>query len=328
MEQRTLIRTLLFNRASNEVRSGGKELLTAWRQNADTCIWFDCSAEPDAAEKKFLQDNFGLHPMAIQDAQRPRHPPKIESFDDSTFILLKPLSADSKDLQFSTVQLAIFIGERFLVTRCSGDSPITDALFDEATGNPELLGAGPAALALRLCRRLVDHYLSVLLKLEPRLEALEDEIMQHPDDSILAELLNYKTELKKFRRAFLYHQQIFSELKSGTFPAIEAARDHEIVDVYEQQERAGSLASLYYEMAADLADGYISVASHRLNQIMKVLTVVMAIFVPLSFLAGIYGMNFEYMPELHSRSGYFILLGLMAAIVVVLLTIFYRKKWL
>jgi magnesium transporter len=236
--------------------------------------------------------------------------------------------SDSEELRFATVQLAIFIGERFLVTRCSSNSPITDALFDEATGNPELLGAGPAALALRLCRRLVDHYLSILLKLEPRLEALEDEIMQHPDDSILAELLNYKTELKKFRRAFLYHQQIFSELKSGTFPAIEAERDHEIVDVYEQQERASSLASLYYEMAADLADGYISVASHRLNQIMKVLTVVMAIFVPLSFLAGIYGMNFEYMPELHSRSGYFILLGLMFTIAGGLLTIFYRKKWL
>lgn len=325
-----MIRTLLYNKASNEISSGGKELLTVWQQHADSCIWFDCSAEPDDAEKQYLQDNFGLHPMAIQDAQRLRHPPKIESFDDSTFILLKPLStdSDSEELRFATVQLAIFIGDRFLVTRCSGDSPITDALFDEATGNPELLGAGPAALALRLCRRLVDHYLSILLKLEPRLEALEDEIMQHPDDSILAELLNYKTELKKFRRAFLYHQQIFSELKSGTFPAIEAERDHEIVDVYEQQERASSLASLYYEMAADLADGYISVASHRLNQIMKVLTVVMAIFVPLSFLAGIYGMNFEYMPELHSRSGYFILLGLMFTIAGGLLTIFYRKKWL
>ena len=81
-------------------------------------------------------------------------------------------------------------------------------------------------------------------------------------------------------------------------------------------------------MASDLADGYLSVASHRLNQIMKVLTVVMAIFVPLSFLAGIYGMNFENMPELQSQSGYFILLGLMLAIAVGLLTLFYRKKWL
>ena len=323
-----MIRTLLYNKTSNEVISGGKELVTVWQQNADTSLWCDCCDDPIDKEAQFLQDSFGLHPMAIQDAQRPRHPPKIEAFDTSTFILLKPLSADSEDLHFSTIQLALFIGERFLVTRRSGASPITDTLFDQATRTAEIPAGGPARLALRLCRMLVDRYLKILLDLEPRLESLEAEIMQHPDDSILAELLNYKTELKKFRRAFLYHQQVFGELKTGTFPAIAAGHEHQIVDVYEQQERASSLASLYNEMASDLADGYISVASHRLNQIMKVLTVVMAIFVPLSFLAGIYGMNFENMPELHSQSGYFILLGLMLAIAVGLLTLFYRKKWL
>ena len=100
------------------------------------------------------------------------------------------------------------------------------------------------------------------------------------------------------------------------------------MDVFEQQERASSLASLYYELASDLADGYISITSHRLNQIMKILTVVMAIFVPLSFLAGIYGMNFENMPELQSESGYYILLGLMSSIVAILLLLFRKKKWL
>ena len=323
-----MIRTLLFNRKTNEVTSGGKELVTIWQQNEDTSLWCDCCDEPNDKEAQFLQDSFDLHPMAIQDAQRLRHPPKIEAFDACTFILLKPLSSDSEDLHFSTIQLALFIGERFLVTRRSGKSPITDTLFDQATENTAILADRPATVALRLCRRLVDRYLGILLNLEPRLESLEAEIMQHPDDSILAELLNYKTELKKFRRAFLYHQQVFGELKSGTFPAITAEHDHQIVDVYEQQERASSLASLYNEMASDLADGYISVASHRLNQIMKVLTVVMAIFVPLSFLAGIYGMNFENMPELQSQSGYFILLGLMLTIAVGLLTLFYRKKWL
>jgi len=323
-----LIRALLYNKANNEIVSGGKELVTSWKQDTDTWIWLDSSGEPEDMEKMFLQDSFSLHPMAIQDAQRTRHPPKLEAFSNSTFILLKPLSADAQGLHFSTIQLAIFIGERFLVTRSSAESSSTDMLYQRTADDTELLVRGPAALAMRLCRMSVDCYLKILIELEPRLEELEGEIMQHPDDSILAELLNYKTELKKFRRVFLYHQQIFNELKSGTFPAIEPERVHEIIDVYEQQERAGSLANLYYELASDLADGYISVASHRLNQIMKILTVVMAIFVPLSFLAGIYGMNFENMPELHSRSGYFILLGLMLTIVVVLLTVFRRKKWL
>jgi len=323
-----MIRVHLYNKIRNEITSGGQELVTVWQQNADTCIWLDCADEPKATEKQFLQDSFGLHSMAIQDAQRTRHPPKLESFGDSTFILLKPLSADLEDLHFSTIQLAIFIGKRFLVTRRSGESPGTNKLFQQAEKDVGLFARGPAAIAIRLCRITVDRYIRILLNLEPRLDSLESEIMQHPDDSILAELLNYKTELKKFRRVFLYHQQIFHELKSGTFPAIETERAHEIVDVYEQLERASSLASLYYELASDLADGYISVTSHRLNQIMKVLTVVMSIFVPLSFLAGIYGMNFENMPELHSKSGYFILLGFMTTLVVILLTVFRRKKWL
>ncbi len=266
--------------------------------------------------------------MAIDDAQRSRHPPKLESFTGFTFILLKALSADAQDLHFSTFQLAMFIGERFLVTRRSAESVSTDALFQRAVKDIELCSRGPAALAIRLSRMSVDRYLRILLDLEPRLDELEDEIMHHADDSMLAELINYKSELKKFRRVFLYHQQILGELKSGTFPGIEAGRLHEIIDVYEQQERANSLACLYYELASDLADGYISISSHRLNQIMKVLTVVMAIFVPLSFLAGIYGMNFENMPELHSESGYYILLGLMTSIVVILLTVFRKKQWL
>ena len=323
-----MIRTLLYNKTSKEITSGGRELVSIWQQNADTCIWLDAMGESEAAEKQFLQDCFELHPMAIDDAQRTRHPPKLESFAKSTFILLKPLSADAENLHFSTFQLAIFLGERFLVTRRSAESVSTDALFLQAANDIELCDRGPDALALRLCRMSVDRYLRILLDLEPRLDVLEDEIMQHPDDSMLTELVNYKSELKKFRRVFLYHQQIFDALKSGSFPGVNAEREHEIMDVFEQQERAGSLASLYYELASDLADGYISITSHRLNQIMKILTVIMAIFVPLSFLAGIYGMNFENMPELHSESGYFILLGLMSGIVTILLIVFRKKKWL
>ena len=153
-------------------------------------------------------------------------------------------------------------------------------------------------------------------------------MVSEPRDEMLAELIGYKTQLRKFRRVFLYQVQIFSKLATQQPPGISAERLHEINDVYENQDRANSLATLYYELASDLIDGYISLASHRLNNIIKVLTIITAIFVPLSFLAGIYGMNFEYMPELHSRSGYFILLGVMAGIVTVLLLVFRRWRWI
>jgi len=323
-----MIRALLYDCANNKITIGAEELVSVWQQDSNTWLWLDLEGESAESEARLLTQAFGLHPLAIQDAQRTRHPPKLENYGDVAFILLKGLSTGATGLQLSTIQLAVFIAGRFLITRRTGASPSTDTLFEQARSDGGFCSKGPAALALRLFRLVVDRYLKVLLALEPRLEAIEEEIMHKPSDTLLAEILNYKTELKKFRRVFLYHQQVFHELKITALPALGAGHEHEITDVYEQQERAGSLAGLYYELASDLADGYISVSSHHLNQIMKVLTVVMSIFVPLSFLAGIYGMNFENMPELHSRSGYFILLGIMVSIVAVLLTIFRRKRWL
>jgi magnesium transporter len=323
-----MIRTLLYSPANGNLAAGGEELLLGWQQQPDTIIWADFVDEQEVHEQQILEQTFAIHALAIQDAQRERHPPKLEAFNDHTFLLLKELSPYADAFDFATIQLALFVGDRFLVTRHASTSPSVDALFQRAADNATLFCDGSGALAMRACRTLVDRYLKMLLGLEPRLEELEREIMEHPGDAILAELLGYKTELKKFRRVFMYHEQIFRELKSRPFPALGADIAHQITDVYEHQERAGSLAGLYYELASDMADGYISVASHHLNQIMKILTVVMAIFVPLSFLAGIYGMNFENMPELHSRSGYFILLGVMGAIAALLLFLFRKKRWL
>ena len=323
-----MIRTLLYKTAGGIPVAGGEELLLRWRQEPDTIIWADFTDQQPAHEKQILEETFGIHPLAIQDAQRERHPPKLEAYSDYSFLLLKELSPDAGKFDFVTTQLALLIGQRFLITRRAGASPSTDKLFQQATENAALLADGQGALAMRLCRSLVDRYLQVLLGLEPRLEDLERELLEHPSDALLAELLGYKTELKKFRRVFMYHEQIFRELKSRPFPAVGDTIAHQVIDVYEQQERAGSLARLYYELASDMADGYISVASHHLNQIMKILTVVMAIFVPLSFLAGIYGMNFENMPELRSRSGYFILLSVMGVIALLLLALFRKKRWL
>jgi magnesium transporter len=322
-----MIRTMLYKPATQTCSPGGAEQLEAWQDDGGI-LWADFTDNPHDEERMLLMTHFGLHPLAIQDAQRPRHPPKIEAFDNHTFLLLKALSGAGQDLEFETIQLAMFVGERFLVTRRSGPSPGTDGLWEELRHDHVLMAAGPDALALRLSRIMVNRYLQRVLSLEPRLEALEEEMIVRPRDAILAELIGYKTSLKKFRRLFLYHVQVFSEMRTNRLPAIGANRIHEINDVYEQQERANSLASLYYELASDLIEGYISLASHRLNNIMKILTIITAIFVPLSFLAGIYGMNFEYMPELHSRSGYFILLGIMAAIATILLYLFRKKRWL
>ena len=319
---------MLYNPATQEFKCGAMELLDAWQGRQNMLLWADFWDEEPAQEQQILIERFGLHPMAIQDAQRQRHPPKLEAFDDHAFILLKGLGRETPDFAFDTIQIALFVGKRFLVTRHSDSSPSIDRLWQEMESDQSLFARGTDALALRLSRIIVDRYLKKLLTLEPRIEALEQGMVSDPRDEMLAELIGYKTQLRKFRRVFLYHVEIFSKLAAHQPPGISMERVHEINDVYENQDRANSLSILYYEIASDLVDGYISLASHRLNNIIKILTIITAIFVPLGFLAGVYGMNFENMPELHSRSGYFILLGVMAGIAATLLYIFRKRRWL
>lgn len=309
-------------------QSGDGCLLDRWMDEADSLIWVHLDGEVTDEQERMLRERFDLHPLALQDAKQNRHPPKLELFETSTFVLLKALSRESDDIHFSTIQLAIFVGERFIVTRTSGPSRAILRLKEEIAGDPALFSKGSGIIATRLIRLIIDRYLSLLLGLEPRLEELEEGLVKDADDEILAELTGYKTELKKFRRIFLYHEQILSRMKQKPCAGFPAEQKHELNDVYEQQERANSLTLLYYELACDLNDGYLAMFSHRLNRIMQVLTIVTVVFVPLSFLAGIYGMNFEHMPELQSRWGYFILLSIMAAVAGTLLWIFRKRRWL
>lgn len=323
-----MIRTLMYDTVSGHLEEGKKELVENWKKDGNKLLWLDLSDEPEDVAKQLLCDQLDLHPLAVQDALRDRHPPKIEAFENYTFLLFKGLSRVSETLDFTTLQLALFVGKRLLVTRRSAESRSVNRLWEEIRQNATRMAVGTDRLSLQLTRMVVEHYLQFILGLEPRLEELEEEILERPRDEILGELSGYKTELKKLRRIFVYHQQVLTTLRTHTVAAFGEKVEHELNDVYEQQERAASLTDLYYELASDMIDSYISIASHHLNQIMKVLTIITAIFVPLSFLAGIYGMNFEYMPELHTPSGYFILLAIMLAIATILLLIFRKKHWL
>lgn len=323
-----MIDVYLYHYETGLLDHGDECLLDAWHSMQKSYVWVNLRNNTEESEARLLQQHFNLHPLAIQDAQRDRHPPKLEAFDNHTFMILKGLAASTETLDFATIQIALFISDRYVITRSSGFSPSIEQCGIELEQNAVKLFSTPANLAIRLSRIMVGRYLKMLLNIEPRLEILETAITQQPRDEILTELIGLKSDLKKFRRVFTYHEHIYADLKNREYPGIPPTTIHEINDIYEQQERACSLASLYYELASDLIDGYISVASHHLNQIMKVLTVVMSIFIPLSFLAGIYGMNFENMPELHSTSGYFILLAVMFFIVALLLFIFRRKRWL
>ena len=318
----------LFDPQTSDLTAEDDGFMERWSADPEKHIWIHIEGALSETDQELLREKFKLHPLALQDASRDRHPPKLEVFSDHTFLLFKTLSLNTSNTDFTTIQFAMFVGDRFLVTRTSGPSRSVTLLRKELEEGSFEFELTPDALSARLMRLFVLRYLDILLKLEPLLEELEEGLLEQSNDNVIAEVTGYKSDLKKLRRIFLYHERILNALRNGRHPGFNSERSHELNDVYEQQERASSLTLLYYELASDLIDGYLSLSSHRLNQIMKILTIVTAIFVPLSFLAGIYGMNFENIPELRSPQGYFILLGVMSAIAGTLLLIFRKQKWI
>lgn len=322
-----MIRTMLHDRAAGETRWGDERLFAEWADNPQQWIWADFDNEDPAHEQELFSEVFGLHPLAISDAQRERHTPKLEEFDDYFFLLIQGMDAATTDIDFRTIQLAFFVSDRFLVTRRKAESVSVDQLWRQ-TGDADVDAArGPAHITYRIVRRVTDRYTGVIEGLDRTLDTVEDEMFQKPNDALLENLIGYGRNLKRLRRIFNYHQDLFTRLSRG-YRFIGKQERHEFTDVYEHTERLASLTSLYKELIDDLMNGYISVTSHRLNQIMKVLTVVTVIFLPLTLMVGIYGMNFEHIPELKFEHAYFILLGVMASIAVGLLLLFRKMRWL
>ncbi|WP_405220520.1 magnesium/cobalt transporter CorA [Lentisalinibacter sediminis] len=322
------MRVLTYDPATNTTQFGGDELIRRWEPGSREWLWIDLDAEERDYENHILIDRFNLDPLAVADVQRDRHPPKLEVFDDHLVLLLKGLSAESEDIEFETIQIGFFLGENFLISRRDEISPSIERIWSEAEAGTLSTDRGPAHVLYRICRTIADRYAPIVLALEGRLETLEGEMFRQPRDELLAELLGYVANLRKLRRVFAYQQTLMAELMQGDSRYIGERGEHEFRDAFEQMERLASLSQLYQELAVDLMNGHISLTSHRLNQIMKVLTIVTVIFLPLGILAGIYGMNFDYMPELDWRYGYFAALGTMGTVVVTLLTIFRRKGWL
>ena len=305
---------------------GGTELLQQWRDNSESWIWLDLYEESVDDERAFLSEQFALDMGAINEAQRSRHPPSFETFKDYIYLLLKPLDAESDSLDFNTLQLAMFASERFLVTRHSKESPYLARLW-QGMEQGGCAAQSPMSLVASMSRRVAQRYGKVLLDLEQRLDIIEDELFESPTDTLMRELVGYNTGLRKMHRILAYYEDVFSELRDELHKSGNHHHD-EFDDIYALIDRFSSMSSMYQSVITDLIEAYISLNGHRLNQIMKVLTIVTVIFVPLTLLVGIYGMNFENMPELKSKHGYYILLSVMSGIAVVMLYLFRRVRWL
>ena len=314
--------------ADGSTRQGDQSLIASWQQTSTDVIWIDIQTNNLASnELSELLTSLGCNKLAVKDYLRERHPPKWEQFSEHTFILYRGISEELGPLSFSHQQIGFFIGERCLISLHPKTSLAISQLIEQNSW--QNLITSPEKLALKIIHTSSEHYLNNLLSFEEMLSELEEGLQHENGELLLANLVNYRIKLLRLKRVFNYHQSMFNELLKtlaidnvGFNHAI-----HELQDVFERFERLFSLTSLFYEMCSDLVEGHISITSHQQNVSMRVLTVVTAIFVPLSFLAGLYGMNFEHIPELHFKHGYFVLLGIMGTLAVALMVLFKKKKW-
>lgn len=312
-------------RDGGELRVGTAELIDAWRTLPDAYLWVDL--EHDASDATKVLTEFGADDTVIEQTLAVRYPPKLETvIGDAVFMLLRGLDATSNSINFGTIQLAFLIGDRFLISRHSAKSPSIERVQEQLVAGLSSVGRRPGQLALDVAEVLVGRYVPIVLNLEGRLEQIEDEMFENPTDDLLNELLRYKRQLKKLRRIASYQVTLFERVRREGHPLFKGMERH-AAEVSEQFERIVSLSNLHNDLANDLMNGYLSLSSHRLNNIMRVLTIITCIFVPITFIAGIYGMNFEYMPELATRNAYFIVLTFMGVVAVGLLVLFKRKQW-
>ena len=314
--------------AAGSIVEGGVELLARRGAAANGVLWLDILGEPDREESALLLEALRFDPGCVEEAHATRHPPKLEVFSDHVFFLLRGVNAGVKPMDWQVVHLPVFVAERLVVTRHREVSPSIATVWAQARQDPAAVMRDSGLLALRLAQAVAARHVPMVLGLEDRLEQIEENLFKGSDDGVLNELLLYKRQLKKLRRNAGYEAAIFARLQSTPNPLFPAALSREVNEAFAGFERLGSLAALYNDLATDLTNGYLSVASHRLNNVMKVLTIITAIFVPLSFVAGVYGMNFDNMPELHNPHGYYVIMGFMAALGMLLLGAFRLWRWI
>lgn len=295
-----------------------------------TATWINVEGvnNPPALEK--LGDCFGLHRLVTEDILNVVQRPKVEDFGDYLYIVLKMLTYDGKAGKVIPEQVSLILGQNYLLSfqeGIMGDvfNPIRERL---RAGRGKLRKQGVDYLAYALLDTIVDGYFSILEKLGERIDRLEEELISRPGRPIVERLYHLKRELLFLHKSVWPLREVISSLERRESPLIRETTVPYLRDIYDHVAQIIDTTDIYREMLSTMLDLYLSSVSNRLNEVMKVLTAISLIFMPITFLAGVYGMNFKHMPELEWKYGYLFSWIVMAGIGAGMFYYFKRKKWL
>jgi len=294
-----------------------------------TVTWLDVTGVHDLDIVHSLGKTFGLHPLLMEDVVNTDQRPKMEDYGDYLFFTLKMLSFGSTETEISAEQVSIVLGKNYVLTFQERERDLFDPLRERIrTGKGRIRGLGSDYLAYALIDAIVDSYFVIIEKLGEGLEDLADEVVAGRGARTLATIHVLKRELIYIRKAVWPLREAISGLYRGGTPLITETSGHYLRDLYDHTIQIIDAIESYRDLLSGMLDIYLSSASNRLNQVMKVLTMIATVFIPLTFIAGVYGMNFKYMPELEWRWGYPLIWLVMLGLAVIMLILFRRKRWL
>ncbi|MCM3672791.1 magnesium/cobalt transporter CorA [Peribacillus simplex] len=285
--------------------------------------WVDFS-NPTNKEIELLSNHFHFHPLAIEDClddfnQRP----KMDFYEGYQFLVIHAL----REKVFKAVELDMFVGEKWIVSFHKEDMLELEKVWEEIAGN-KMLKQSPFFLMHRIIDRIVDEFFPPVYKIESELGSIEENTENDTINELMDQLFDLRTDMSRLRRTILPMRDLLYRMISSD--RLKYLKDQHLYfnDVYDHLLKLTEMLESYRDFSSDIRDSYLSVNSNNMNSTMMTLTVITTIFMPLTFIVGVYGMNFEYMPELNWHYGYFLILGMMGGIALMMFLFFVKKGWL
>lgn len=297
-------------------------------------VWVDLRGEtPEEVEgtRKILLDVFKFNPLSVEDCIETRTQPKIEGFPEYLYLIVHGIKPEeTSPTNFVTKDLDAFLGRNYVVTFHRQRFRSIRDVKHQIRKSPFAFQRGAAYVLHQILDHIVDYYMPIVEDFDKVIGRLEGRIfdMRRMDNAVLEDLMDLRRAVARLRRISTRQLEVLYRISHGEFPQIPETILPFFRDVHDHLQRTSDLAENFRELVSGLFDIHFSVVANRTNDVMKTLAVVSAIILPLSLIAGIYGMNFEYMPELRTRNGYFVTLGLMALLAVGLLFYFWKRGWI
>jgi magnesium transporter len=298
-------------------------------KSTDSITWININGLSHINDIEKIGNHYNLHPLILEDIVNTAQRPKIDEYDDYMFVVIKMLYYNTEENIISE-QVSFILGKNYVLTFQEADGDVFENVRDRIRhGKGRIRGLGSDYLLYALIDSVTDHYYSIIEKMGDKIEDLEDNLFNgQTQNEISQQIQDLKRELLKVRRAIFPLREIINRIEKTEHKLILDKTLHYFRDIYDHIIQVTENIDIYREMVWSLMDMYMTAISNKMNEVMKVLTIIATIFIPLTFIAGIYGMNFDNIPELHYKYSYFILWIVMILLFIGMLFYFKRKKWL